>query len=381
MVPDPNSLLGLPRRARRSAITAASHRLAKSFALLFLSAAAAGCAFDFTPQVTPLVVEPLPPPKVFVTPGAVVQPPPALESTDQPGLEILPIEETPTVPALCTTSSLYLRVEPSATAQELALMPSGSEVAWGGNQTPADGYVWYQVSTASGLQGWAASDWLAPGACGQSSVPGGFPAIVDGAYASGSTWLGTTANCDDCTHFGVDIGPGTGDTEIYAPWSGEIVAYDSCEGCPEGEGNTYNEDNAIAEDYNWGYGATVLVEYSYESIGGGDLQRLQDQGIDLQPGQSLYMMFTHLDRQVTQPESGTALAAGDAVAVMDNSGNSEGLHAHVELAINDSGLTQGTDSTLFGFWWNEVAEVDFNAQTTEGRQGNRVDPTGLFNLP
>ena len=365
-------------------------RLAVSIAGLVLSLIAAGCNMPgFEPSVEPLDIPDAPAAPEFgpVDPEA---PPPELESESQPPLVMEPVESEPHLDVLCTSTLMYIRSSPGKPAADsednsLGLLEPGTQVTWTGNQAEAaaDGqvYTWYEIETETGLNGWSASDWLTPDECSQTLVAGGFPRIIDFAGYTGSRWLGETANCEDCTHYGVDVGPGAGDSNLYAPWAGEVVAYDSCEGCPEGGGNTYDLDRPTDESYNWGYGATVIVEYAYEDIDGADLQRLRSNGIDLQPGQSMYMMVTHLDRQADNPEAGTALSAGDAAAVMDNSGNSEGLHAHVEVAVNDSGLTQQSGTTLYGFWWNSVAEVDWASDTIEGRQGNRVDPAPLFNLP
>lgn len=142
-----------------------------------------------------------------------------------------------------------------------------------------------------------------------------------------------------------------------------------------------NEADPLHPDYNYGYGATVVVEYAYDDISAADLQRLREDGIDLQPGESIYLMATHLDRQADEPASGGAFAAGDAVATMDNSGNSSGLHAHVEVAVNVSGLEQDAGSNLVDFWGSTVADYDPSSSQAERRQGNRVDPAPLFNLP
>ena len=350
----------------------------------------AGCNMPgFEPDVEELVIPEAPQGPEFgpVDPAAA---PPEVQPEDQAPPVMEPVQSESQLTTLCTNTLMYIRSSPGKPVADvepdntLALLDPGTEVAWTGNsaQATADGEMltWYEIDTATGLHGWSASQYLTAGGCGATIVVGGFATIVASPWYSGSTWLGETANCEDCTHYGVDVATGAGDPALYAPWAGEVRAYDNCEECPEGAGNTYESDEPTAEDYNWGYGATTIVEYAYEDMSGADIQRLRDSGLDLQPGQSLYMMFTHLDRQVDNPDAGTALTAGDAVATMDSSGNSEGQHAHVEAAVNDSGLTQG-DASLFGYWWNSVAEVDWSSDTIEGRQGNRVDPAPLFNLP
>ena len=355
---------------------------------LVLSGVIAGCNLPhFKSSIEPLELPDAPPQPGFgqVEPG---QPPPALEPESQPPQVIEPAPFEPKLVAFCTTTLMYIRSSPGKPVGEdnsMGLLPPGTPVTWTGNEAQAladdEMLTWYEIDTETGTRGWSAESFLAPGECGQSSIPGGFPRILDAPGYSGSEWLGETANCEGCTHYGVDVASGSGDSSIYAPWVGEVVGYDNCDGCPEGQGNTYNLENPTDEAYNWGYGATAIVEYAYDAMNGADLQRLRDGGIDLQPGESLYVMFTHLDRQVDNAQAGTALSPGEVVSVMDNSGNSEGPHAHVEAAISASGHSQEAGTSVFGLWWNTIVEVDWSAETIEGRQGNRVDPTGLFNLP
>lgn len=299
--------------------------------ILMLSLVLAGCNFPgFEPSVENLDIPEAPVPPDFgqVDPGAA---PPALEPEEELPPVMETVESEPQLEVLCTSDAVFIRSSPGKPPDggpdnSLQMLPPGTQVTWTGEEAQAMAgnkmHTWYEIVTESGIQGWSANEWLTPGECSQVFVSLGLPRIVDAPWYTGSRWLGDTANCDDCTHYAIDVGPGAGDTNLYAPWAGEVRAYDNCEGCPEGEGNTWELEEPMAADYNWGYGATVVVEHAYEDIGSADLQRLRDSGIDLQPGQSMYMMVTHMDRQVDNPQAGTALSAGDAVATMDNSGNS-----------------------------------------------------------
>ena len=77
-------------------------------------------------------------------------------------------------------------------------------------------------------------------------------------------------------------------------------------------------------------------------------------------------------------EDGTALTQGGGLATIGNSGNSDGAHTHLEMAINESGLTPSEDQATVNFWLDTVAERVYGAEEEADRQGNRLDPTPLF---
>lgn len=212
---------------------------------------------------------------------------------------------------------------------------------------------------------------------------GDTPTIIRSSYISGYVYC--TSNCDHY-HPGVDIQSQVGNENIYSPFKGKIVAHNSCESCfevslPENcsytqeEGNTYClGDHKFDAAYNYGFGVTTIVEYAYEDLAEEEIQSLRDDGYNIDEGQSIYILFAHLD-----PGSnlgiGTTLDAGDSIAVLGNSGASDGAHAHVEAAIAESGLQPG-EKTIWDYW----LKISNLHKYSEG-EGNRIDPTSLFDVP
>jgi len=336
---------------------------------------------SFTPHITPVVW-----PSPFSQPqfSTLAAPTPNWTSvavTAGPTLAIGTVEFTPSLSILCTTDVLRLREAPGTGSGEITIMTAGTEVERISDEAPAaDGYTWYHLQ-ASGRIGWAASEWLAEGECPEF-VPttGGFGIVVSPNTGLGTPWMGETMNCNQepCTHYGVDVISGAYDSNLYSPWSGQVSMYDGCSACPGDDGNTYDEEQPTYKDYNYGYGATIIIEYAYGDLSEDERTGLSTSGVDLLPGQSLYIMYTHLDRALTDAATGESLAPGDAVAVMDNSGNSEGTHVHVEAAVNESGLSSTSGQSIIGFWGGTVAERKILGETEGERRGNRVDPTPLF---
>ena len=306
---------------------------------------------------------------MFVTPG-MASPPSSLQPTSLPALTLVPPTVQPAFSTLCTiaTVGLYLRNAPSSGAPDLELLPVRSEVQWTGAEAQADGRTWYEIVTAEGLQGWAASEWLYQGAC--SEVPPSIlaPLIIEQACISGHNWA--------ADHFALDLHSLAGHSTIYAPYSGTVVASDTCPACTAG-GNADGDRPGSRDnpDYNLGYGAMVIVEYPYSELTQEERDALLEDGIILGPGESLYMMIAHLDPQQPIAAGGAVLSAGEALATIGTSGNSTGPHAHVEVAINASGLRPDGD-TIYDSWLYSVAEKPIG-----GGQGHRVDPSPLFDMP
>ncbi len=338
-----------------------------------LAAGLAGCGVDFEPRITPLVINTLPPPAVFTTPGAEHTPAPMVTEEAQP-VTMEPVEGTPELEPMCTTDYLRLREQPSAEGQELMTMPPGSQVQWTGEQTVADGYTWYEV-TFSDIQGWAANQWLQAGECGGVVVGGGQFGLIESAYISGFDWLDADSGTE---HFAIDLHSLTGNTAITSPYNDEVVDSDACSACTEAdseEGNTLGEFDL---DYNYGYGAMAVVEYAYGDLTEEQRNTLSAEGIELGEGESLYLMMAHLDPNQTIAADGTALTQGDGLATIGNSGNSDGAHTHLEMAINESGLTPDEGQATVNFWLDTVVERVYGAEEQADRQGNRIDPTPLF---
>jgi WXG100 family type VII secretion target len=237
------------------------------------------------------------------------------------------------------------------------------------DNNPDDPHTWYEVETPLG-HGWIASEFLTA-----SLIGGGF--IMGASTAGGNLWD------TESPHYGIDIHATGDDHNIYSPGPGTVIAADDCEACQtttDSEGNKIPNPSGNAEGhtddaaYNYGLGATVVVEYTYENLTEEQRTALQDAGITIGPGQSLYLLYGHLN-PTDVPDSNTDLTAGDQVAIIGNSGNSYGDHAHVEAVVNDSGLRPGDDENIALFFWDTVAERE-----QAGEQGLRFDPSPIFDL-
>ncbi|MEW6568948.1 MAG: hypothetical protein AB1449_12440, partial [Chloroflexota bacterium] len=106
-----------------------------------------------------------------------------------------------------------------------------------------------------------------------------------------------------------------------------------------------------------------------------DLRELAEDGVEIGEGESLYMMVAHLDPSQTVSETGSEVQPGDTLAMIGNSGNSSGIHAHVEAVVNDSGMSPGEGQSTFWFWVDTVVE-----RPSVDRPGLRFDPSPLFDL-
>jgi hypothetical protein len=342
--------------------------------LIMLSAVLAGCEVNFEESITPLVINTLPPPAVFVTPGAIQTQAP-LETEEAQPLTLEPVEVTPEVQVMCTTDYLYLRDQPSANGAELVTMPPGSRVEWTGEQTSAEGYTWYEVAYTDDIQGWAANQWLQAGECGDVVVGGGNFGLIESGYIAGYEWLDADSSTE---HFGIDLDSATDNSAITSPYDGTVVDSDTCPACVEAdaeEGNTLGEFDL---DYNYGYGAMMVVEYAYADLTEEQRNALIADGVEIGEGESLYVMMGHLDPNQTIAADGTELTQNASLATIGNSGNSDGAHTHLEMAINESGLTPGDDQATVNFWLDTVSERVYGAEEQADRQGNRIDPTPLF---
>jgi hypothetical protein len=240
----------------------------------------------------------------------------------------------------------------------------GSEVTrLSGEALAADGHVWYQVRTDTGIEGWAASEFLRPGECPA-------PFLIEAPCVTGYYWD------PDGRHYGVDLHSAEGQSDLYSPYSDRVVASDSCPACTE-DGNTTGKHlgETGRADYNYGYGAMVVLEYPYEDLSPSEMQDLSSRGVSLQPGQSLYLMVAHLDPSAPILAAGAELEAEDVLATIGTSGNSDGPHAHIEAAIAESGLSPEEGASAFWFWTDTVVDRE-NARD----RGRRIDPSELFGV-
>lgn len=284
---------------------------------------------------------------------------------------------------------LNLRNDPSTTNEEICRIPEGAAVIVhpGVDPVEAEGYTWYKVSyqDADGEihTGWVASEYLndtpilssGTGSSGGVSGSGSGGGFVQGAStAGGNVWLTDT---DYGPHYGVDIHSTSEDHDLYSPYSGTVIAADDCPECYSEENPSGNAQGNTTAAYNYGLGATVVVEYAYDDLTEAQRADLQEKGVSLSEGQSLYLMYGHLDPS-SMPDAGTVLDPGDSTATIGNSGNSYGDHAHVEAVVTDSGLRPEDDDNISLFFWDTVA--DRVEEDGSYGQGNRVDPTPLFEI-
>lgn len=344
--------------------------------ILLVGISLSGCNFEFEATFTPLVVPTLPTPMIFTTPGQVTAVP-SMEITTVPTVTFGTVEVEPEVVILCTIDALRLREGPTQTANQITLMRPGTEVTATGSEAQAEGYTWYEVEMAEGTIGWSASNWLQEGECSQVFGGADTPTIIERAYIIGYDWMDERST----NHYAIDLYSASGDTTIYSPYTDQVVGSDSCQACLEEDPEEGNTEGMFDLDYNYGYGAMIVVEYTYSDLNEVELQGLFEDGVNLEEGQSLYMMVGHLDPNLDISESGIALVQTDSLASIGDSGNSGGYHAHVEIAINDSGLTPEEDQELVRFWVDDVVERVYGSPIENERRGNRIDPSSIFDIP
>jgi len=348
-----------------------------ALAIILPSAVVAGCNFEA--DLVPLEAPDAPPAPQFGELPPVVGPPP-VEPEEAEDLPIEPVEVAPELQPLCTTVYLNLRPQPNLDDQEGTItMPPWSEVAWSGEEVVADGHIWYQVSTSAGPQGWATSQYMFDGTCADAvlALDGVLPILENpnAHYENGNQWLDPDANTE---HFGIDFISNAGNPAITTPYSDQIAASDPCPRCTEVDPDEGNIPDDFDLDYNYGYGAMIVVEYAYSDLSRQERSHLEIAGISLSEGESVYMMMSHLDPNVEIAEAGTILESGSKIASIGNSGNSSGAHGHLEMAVAESGLTPAEGEATADFWLDTVVERSYRNPEQSRRQGNRVDPSGLF---
>jgi hypothetical protein len=308
-----------------------------------------------------------------MTPAPGSSPVPLTVTAPPPTVALATVEATPVVSLFCTTDGVRLRSDASTSADVLADVGARRSVTRiGTEERQADGYTWYNVEV-DGTRGWMAAGWLGAGDCNAAVTGGETPTMVDTAYVSGYGWEETGSLGE--THYGIDVNSSSGDTTIHAAYEGTIAASDPCAACTEDDPEAGNAQGETGEDYNYGYGAMAIIEYAYADLSQADRDELAEDGIDLQEGQSVYLMFAHLD-PASVPADGSEMDAGGDMATIGNSGNSYGAHSHVEAAVNDSGLRPGDDDNTAEFWWDTIVE-----RARAGDQGGRIDPSPIFDIP
>ena len=334
---------------------------------------------SFTPDVEDLEIEEAPPASDFGQPDIDNEPEELEAPPEEEPIEMDPIEVEIELVVFCTTNVVYLRPEPHKPtdfeeAAQAPRLPIGTQVTATGKQAQglADGdeYTWHEVDAPGQERGWIAedSDWLVRGECSEVIVVdlAEMRIIQSPSRVPGNPWD------PDSTHYGVDVHSSTGDLNLYSPLDGTVVASDSCEACLEVDEETGQNQDDRTRDYNYGYGAVVITEYPYADMTEDQIEGLEAAGITVEEGQSVYMLTAHLNPNRDIADPGTVLTAGDSVATIGTSGDSSGVHGHIEMAVTDSGLRPRTDQQINGYWVGSIVDDYFQLQ------GNRVDPTGLF---
>lgn len=341
------------------------------------------CAIHSTPAVVPITWATSEPALPLVTLQPEMTPPVritivALTPESTAVAMIDPVIPPVFIPDICTTVYLNLRRQPAIQQEVLRVLPSQTFIQRTGNAETRDGYTWVEVLTADGERGWVARRWLSIDACEGVMAGGNTPTIVNDAYRSGYAYGERVGSYH---HYGVDIYSNSGDRSIYSPFHDRVVAADACETCllrNAGDGNDAGQTADPATNY--GYGAMTIVEYASSDLSAAQRAELQKDNIELAEGESLYLMFAHLDPNESIAMAGTKLEQGENVAVIGNSGNSYGAHAHVEAAVQESGLSWNEDTSLAFFWSHTVIVAAPGSDREQQRVGKRVDPTPLFDL-
>lgn len=119
-------------------------------------------------------------------------------------------------------------------------------------------------------------------------------------------------------HEGVDISPPPYD--IRASGFGYVHSSDACslEHC---DGLVGQNDALI----NGGYGNLIVIEYPFYTLP----QEIQNL---LQPGQSIFVLYAHLQNQ-SLLNIGDIVIPGQIIGQVGNSGNSTGEHLHLEIRV------------------------------------------------
>ncbi|MFV2045650.1 MAG: M23 family metallopeptidase [Anaerolineales bacterium] len=353
-----------------------------AFGLLVFAAVMVACNIPaFEPSVEELDLPDAPDQPNFGQPEVEAELPELDLPPEEESIEMELIEIDPEVTLFCTTNFVYLRPNPvkpddPEEANRAPLLNPGSQISATGNQEHglADGveYTWYEVETVSGARGWVAEDsaWLAEGECDPTLVvPKSMRIIESPSTLRGNLWNPRTA------HFGIDVHSQMGDLNLYSPLNGTVAASDGCEACLEVNPETGQIEGDRSDEYNFGYGAMVITEYPYEEMSQEQIDDLAGDGITVEPGQSLYLMTAHLNpnRDIAVP--GSDVTAGESIATLGTSGDSTGVHGHIEAAVADSGLRPTEGQPINDYWIGTVVDDDYR------EQGNRVDPTDLVLEP
>lgn len=142
-------------------------------------------------------------------------------------------------------------------------------------------------------------------------------------------------------HLAIDIYAPEG-TPINASFKGKVVFSNQVD-CGRLESlPTIVEEKART---NYGFGNEIIVEYKFDDQPA-DVQKRWAEIYGVQPGQSIYALYGHLEQGKELLPVGTEVDATNPIATVGNTGHTTGttgLHLHLSLQIGDSGLIKGTN--------------------------------------
>lgn len=154
-------------------------------------------------------------------------------------------------------------------------------------------------------------------------------------------------------HDGVDYKHET-NFDVFAIGFGYVAAVKECTEFRE-TNCVYLRGRGTAES-NYGYGHLIVIEHPYST-----LPSLVVEATGVQPGQSLFVLYSHLEN-VPEVSEGDWLAPGDQVGILGRSGNTYGnatYHLHMEIRIAASGsLESWRASPWLGYDWFKMTPID-----------------------
>jgi RHS repeat-associated protein len=178
------------------------------------------------------------------------------------------------------------------------------------------------------------------------------PPMTIGGYDYGDD------NGTELGHIGVDIDVSLND-EIFASADGIVLSSDPCslESCDGLDGR-----NGVV--VNGGYGNLIVIEYPYENLP-------PKISLQIENGQSIYIIYAHLN-EPSYLQTGDSVVAGQVIGFTGNTGNSTGVHLHLEVRVGNDlpSLPMATvdfslENELWYHWWGTP----------------HVDPHNIFPIP
>ena len=272
---------------------------------------------------------------VQVTTPAVVQPTP-------PPVEI-PVQTSSATGdpiAVAMVEGVKLRPGPGTGHNPVAARMPYKQTARILDSAPGDDgkdFLWVKLDY-QGMQGWAREDLIRyQGAFGTLGLS------ADDKYPNPvqeSVWVRDfdypEAKRLQWVHWGWDHGglhQRKGAAILCGPRGGKVIIKALCQRCGD-EGASGPEkgfqlmDQRVLGDQGWnfGYGHYVIVRYTNDILPESTKTELANRGFS---GGHMFVMYAHLQSILVEP--GTDLQPNQQIAVLGNSGNSEGPHLHLEV--------------------------------------------------